>query len=103
MSLKRKGGGVRAWKCVLAVAMLCWVGCAHVTGTPEPPPTFTHEESASLERFYQDAFYPGVESVLEKFKDYACDNEAIAGRDTTGCDVKERCEGWFCWLRWPWF
>ena len=73
-------------------ALVVWLaGCASVSGgsLPEEPPTFTDFEVREVERLtlaceyepLSDYCYSGVLTVLEKLTDYACDNQALAGRD----------------------
>ncbi len=68
--------------------MLCCAGCAHapLVVAPEPAPTFSREEVADFVRLMDSGDFPGVITMMRRMMDYACDNEALAGRDTSACD-----------------
>ena len=77
----------------LGTVILCCVGCVHapVRIVPEPSPTFSLEEVEDYARLEASGDYPGVVSMMRRWMDYACDNDALAGRDTSACNQQVAC------------
>lgn len=92
-SWRPTSGVRRAVASVLGTGLLCCVGCAHapVLVVPEPAPTFSLEEVEDYAQLEASGDYPGVVSMVRKFMDVACDNDALAGRDTSHCDQQAIC------------
>ena len=80
--------------------MLSTAGCVHGQAvlTPESPPTFSRASVYDYGRLAEYCKlkrdmglvceYAGVLDIIELFYSYACDNEALAGRDMSGCDMR---------------
>lgn len=83
-TLSRKSGGVSLGLIGLMTASLSITSCVIARGSPEPPPTWSASEKATYLR--AEVAEPDLRAMWAKWLHYACDNEALAGRDTERCD-----------------
>lgn len=76
-------------KCGLAMllGLVLLPGCAHgvVVLAPDPCKAMTDEQLLELGNQIWVEVFPGVIEIVEDYEQHCCEDDALAGRDTSHC------------------